>query len=165
MAYQLTIDEAAEVVALVREELREMSHEIAATDNSRYRSLLVERRGLLLDVVDRLTKAPEPDAAPQGTIETIPPSSGEPDAPGTWAVQIHFTEDESRTRADARMNARGISWHAWGRSRRNPADPDVPEVGEELAAARALFELSHQLVDAAAHGVESFEGHPVQIEV
>jgi hypothetical protein len=164
VAYQLTNDEAAEVVALVREELREMSHEIAATDNSRYRSLLVERRGLLLDVVDRLTKAPGPDAPVENPRETVPPASGETD-PGTWAVHIRFTEDESRTRADARMSARGISWHAWGRSRRNPADPDVPEVGEELAAARALFELSHQLVDAAAHGVESFEGHPVQIEV
>jgi hypothetical protein len=42
-------------------------------------------------------------------------------------------------------------------------DPDVPSIGEELAAARALADLSHQLVDAASHDVEAFEGHPVRL--
>jgi Domain of unknown function (DUF1876) len=38
-------------------------------------------------------------------------------------------------------------------------------VGEELAIARALSELSHHLVDAAAQAIESFEGHPVRLTV
>ena len=33
----------------------------------------------------------------------------------------------------------------WGRARRNPTDPEMPSVGEEIAAARALADLSHHL--------------------
>jgi hypothetical protein len=46
---------------------------------------------------------------------------------------------------------------------RNPSDPDRPRVGEELAAARALSELSHKLVEAAAAEIEKFEGRRVQL--
>ena len=82
-----------------------------------------------------------------------------------WTVEIVFTEDSDRTRADARLRTGTRDYHAWGRARRNPSDPDVPAVGEELAAARALSDLVHQLVDAAAHGIEGFEGRPVQLHV
>ena len=51
----------------------------------------------------------------------------------------------------------------WGRARRNPADPDVPRVGEELAAARALSDLAHALLDEAADLIERFEGHGVRV--
>lgn len=80
-----------------------------------------------------------------------------------WTVEIVFTEDGDRTRADARLVAGPRSWHGWGRARRNPADPDIPAIGEELAAARALSDLSHQLVHTAAEGVEGFTGHPVHL--
>ena len=80
-----------------------------------------------------------------------------------WTVEVAFSEDEGQTRADARMRAAGREWHGWGRARRNPVDPDVPAIGEELAAARALSDLTHQLVHAAAEGVEGFEGHPVHL--
>jgi Domain of unknown function (DUF1876) len=80
-----------------------------------------------------------------------------------WTLEIVFTEDDNRTRADVRLKAGGREWHAWGRARRNPIDPDIPAIGEELAAARALSDLSHQLVHAAAEGVEAFEGRPVRL--
>jgi len=80
-----------------------------------------------------------------------------------WTVEIMFTEDEDRTRADVRLRAGERQYAGWGRSRRNPADPDIPAVGEELAAARALADLSHQLVHAAADAIEGFEGHPVEL--
>ncbi|HZQ59520.1 MAG TPA: dsRBD fold-containing protein, partial [Acidimicrobiales bacterium] len=54
-----------------------------------------------------------------------------------WTVEIVFTEDEDHTRADARLIAGRREFSGWGRARRNPADPDVPMIGEELAAARA----------------------------
>jgi hypothetical protein len=41
-----------------------------------------------------------------------------------------------------------------GLARLNPADLDVPEIGDELATARALSELSHHLLDAAAGDLE-----------
>jgi Domain of unknown function (DUF1876) len=82
-----------------------------------------------------------------------------------WTVEVIFTEDEDRTRADARMNAGGRVLNGWGRARRNPTDPDVPVVGEELAAARALSDLANELVHEAARAVERFEGHPVGLRL
>ncbi len=82
-----------------------------------------------------------------------------------WSVEVIFTEDDDRTRADARLNAGGRVLNGWGRARRNPADPDVPAIGEELAAARALSDLANELVHEAATAVERFEGHPVDLRV
>lgn len=78
-------------------------------------------------------------------------------------ISIEETEDRTEAKASIRLNDRDFS--GWGRARRNPGDPNVPMVGEELAIARALSELSHHLVDAAAETIESFEGHPVRLTV
>jgi hypothetical protein len=40
-------------------------------------------------------------------------------------------------------------------SRRNPSDESEPRIGDELAAARALSDLAHQLMAAAASDIES----------
>lgn len=39
----------------------------------------------------------------------------------------------------------------------------MPKVGEELAAARALSDLAHQLLHAAVDDIEAFEGRPVRV--
>jgi hypothetical protein len=80
-----------------------------------------------------------------------------------WAIEIVFTEDGDRTQAEAQLQARGRKLHGRGRARRNPIDPDVPAIGEELAAARALSDLTNQLVHLAAQTIEGFEGHPVRL--
>jgi hypothetical protein len=41
-----------------------------------------------------------------------------------------------------------------GGARRNPVDPAVPKIGDELAAARALSDLSHRLLEVAAADIE-----------
>lgn len=82
-----------------------------------------------------------------------------------WTVEIIFTEDEDRTVAHARLHAGEREFTGWGRARRNPMDPDVPAVGEELAAARAVADLSHRLLHEAADAIERFEGHPVELHV
>jgi uncharacterized protein DUF1876 len=84
-------------------------------------------------------------------------------SPPTWTVEIVFNEDEDRTRADAVLTGGPQKLQGWGRARRNPDDPDVPAVGEEIAAARALSDLAHHLLDEAAHRIESWEGHPVDL--
>jgi hypothetical protein len=81
----------------------------------------------------------------------------------TWRVGVVFSETEDRTRADAILELAGERFHGWGQAKRSPGDPSVPMIGEELAAARALSDLSHQLVHAAADRIESHEGHPVQL--
>jgi hypothetical protein len=75
-----------------------------------------------------------------------------------WTVDILLDEhDEGRTtRAEARLhtgdstNVRGI-----GRSWRNPRDPEVPEIGDELAAARALADLADRLRTLAREDIEA----------
>lgn len=79
----------------------------------------------------------------------------------TWTVVITFTEDDKTTRADATLTTGGADLTGWGRARRNPTDPDVPAIGEELAAARALSELSHHLLHKAADLIEEIEHKPV----
>jgi len=81
----------------------------------------------------------------------------------SWLVNISFTEDADRTRADAILVLANQKFHGFGQAKRAPQDPNVPVIGEELAAARALSDLSHQLLEAAAERIESFEGHPVDV--
>jgi len=79
-----------------------------------------------------------------------------------WQVSITFSEDPVRTRADAVLELAGEKFHGFGQAKRAPGDPSVPVVGEDLAASRALSDLAHQLFQAAADRIESFEGHPVR---
>ncbi len=80
-----------------------------------------------------------------------------------WHVNIAFTEEGERTRADAVLELASERFHGFGQARRAPADPNVPVIGQDLAAARALCDLSHQLLHAAADRIEAFEGHPVKV--
>ncbi len=80
-----------------------------------------------------------------------------------WEVNVSFTEDADRTRADAVLELSGQRFHGFGQAKRAPEDPSVPVIGEELAAARALSHLSHQLLEAAADRIGSFEGHSVEV--
>jgi hypothetical protein len=80
-----------------------------------------------------------------------------------WQVNITFTEDGDRTRADATLDLADARFHGFGRAKRAPGDPHLPVIGQDLAAARALSELSHQLLDAAAARIEEFEGHTVKV--
>lgn len=78
-----------------------------------------------------------------------------------WSVEIVFREDEQRTRADAVLVTPSGRHHGWGRAKLAPGDPDVPIIGEELAAARALSDLAHQLLHDAADQIEEQTGeHP-----
>lgn len=82
----------------------------------------------------------------------------------TWTVQIRLDEETDATAAEAVLDAGGkTEIRGNGRSRRNPADPAVPMIGDELAAARALSDLAHHLLDAAAHDVESSTRQPADL--
>ena len=80
-----------------------------------------------------------------------------------WRLAIHFTDDDRATRADVVLDVAGHHHHGWGRAKRNPDDPDKPVIGEEVAAARALIRLAHQLLGAAESDIEEIEKHPVHI--
>lgn len=80
----------------------------------------------------------------------------------TWRVNVAFTEDADRTRADAILELASERFHGFGQAKRAPEDPSVPVIGQDLAAARALSDLAHQLVSAAADRIEASEGRSVR---
>ena len=83
----------------------------------------------------------------------------------TAEIEMTFEEDADHTEARATLVLRGTRFTGAGRARRNPADPNLPMVGEELAAARALSDLTHKLVDAAAETISEREGGSAQVQL
>jgi hypothetical protein len=72
----------------------------------------------------------------------------------TWHVRVDIAEHGRETRAVAHLDTgAGTDLTGRGVARTHPADPLVPEIGDELAAARALSELAHCLLDVAAGDV------------
>jgi hypothetical protein len=80
-----------------------------------------------------------------------------------WTVEIVFDETPDTTQATATLRMGDAECAATGNARRNPHDPSVPIIGEELAAARALSQLSSKLVDESAGILESHLGRHVEL--
>jgi Domain of unknown function (DUF1876) len=81
-----------------------------------------------------------------------------------WRVEIQIDEHEGKTRASAWLyilDEPGLG--GVGLARLNPADSDVPQIGDELAVARALSDLGHQLLDAAAGDIEQITHQPAHL--
>lgn len=74
----------------------------------------------------------------------------------TWTVTIDLDEQGDTTFAEATLDAENKTQiRARGISRRNPGDEAVPQIGDELATARALSDLVDQLLDATASDIEA----------
>ena len=73
-----------------------------------------------------------------------------------WEVRLELVEDDDHCQVTAHLDAGDRSMAGGGRSRRNPTDPTVPKVGEELATARALYDLAHHLSQDAWEIIENF---------
>lgn len=81
-----------------------------------------------------------------------------------WNVEIFIDEHEAQTRATARLhNQDETGLVGVGTARLNPADVNVPEIGDELAVSRALSELAHQLLDTAAGDIEGVTRKPTHL--
>ena len=74
-----------------------------------------------------------------------------------WDVRLEISEDDDHCEVVAHLDAGDRGLAGVGRSRRNPIDPMVPQVGEELATARALQDLAHHLSQDAWRMIEEFE--------
>ncbi|MCW2639082.1 MAG: hypothetical protein JWP76_1388 [Dactylosporangium sp.] len=81
-----------------------------------------------------------------------------------WKVDLLVNDDEGRTYAEACLQSGddtrlvGI-----GHAKLNPTDRDIPEIGDELAAARALCDLGQRLLLAAASDIEAVTHEPVHL--
>ena len=70
-------------------------------------------------------------------------------------IEIGIDEDETTTLVHAMLDMRGEHFNATGKAKRNPSDPSIPVVGEELALARALGSLEQQIIDAAYERIDA----------
>ena len=73
-----------------------------------------------------------------------------------WKLTFESQETEDHCEMVVHLDAGDRSLSGHGRSRRNPVDRNVPQIGEELAAARALHDLAHQLTEDARGMIEEF---------
>lgn len=81
-----------------------------------------------------------------------------------WTVELFIDEHEGQTRASARLRTRDNELTGHGLARLNPRDSDVPEIGDELAVARALSDLAHKLFDATVGDIEAVTHRPATID-
>jgi Rv2632c-like len=72
-----------------------------------------------------------------------------------WAVDVSIDEHDGHTRAKARLRWRDQESVGVGLARRNPADRNVADIGDELAVARALTDLANRLLTVTAHDIEA----------
>lgn len=82
-----------------------------------------------------------------------------------WTVDLIIEEhaDDRNTRAEARLHAGDRVETGAGTARRNPVDKEIPQIGDELAAARALFDLAHHLLEVAARDIERSSHEPARV--
>ena len=77
----------------------------------------------------------------------------------TWRIDVLLTEGEGHTRALAVLQTdAGTRLEHEGHARLNPDDPDVPEIGDELATCRALHGLAQDLFEASVMDVAANAG-------
>jgi len=83
----------------------------------------------------------------------------------SWTVEITISEheDERRTHAEAVLHSSRPPLRGEGDARRRPSDREVPEIGDELATARALADLAYKLLDVSAGDIEQFTHRPVHL--
>ncbi|MFJ8537704.1 dsRBD fold-containing protein [Streptomyces sp. NPDC093591] len=85
-----------------------------------------------------------------------------------WTVRIHITEDGDDTRAEAVLTTQDTSQDTpeggtpavtgRGVAHRNPIDRPIAEIGDELAASRALEDLAIRLHDIASDDIVQLAG-------
>jgi Domain of unknown function (DUF1876) len=86
------------------------------------------------------------------------------DLTNKWSVEIDFDEDETHTHATVRAQCgNDETVTALGDAYRNPKDSSQPQVGEEIAAARALFALGSELLQRASSRIEQVTHQPVHL--
>ncbi|GAB2647594.1 DUF1876 domain-containing protein [Prescottella soli] len=81
----------------------------------------------------------------------------------TWMIDVTIDEHDRRTRAKASLTIGPSRFVGVGFTRRDPADPEVPVIGDELATARALRDLANQLVATTSKDIENATHEPTRL--
>ncbi|MFF9409289.1 dsRBD fold-containing protein [Streptomyces anandii] len=72
-----------------------------------------------------------------------------------WRLNLYLSEHDPDTTARIILDTGDNVLESCAEARRNPYDRDVPEIGDELAAGRALIALGRELVRAAAGDIKA----------
>jgi len=81
-----------------------------------------------------------------------------------WRVDLMIGEDDGRTYAEAQLRTElGDRVVGTGRAFVSPDDYDVPEIGDEVAVARALRDLGAQLLAVASADITEVTRDRVQL--
>ena len=104
---------------------------------------------------------------PDAHVEHPAAAAGREESPvhvKTWRVQVDVFEASSGTTAHAVLAAESpVRLDAEGEAKLRPGDQDVPEIGDEVAVARALRRLADRLLAAAEDDIGAIEGHRVSL--
>ncbi|MGJ5749452.1 uncharacterized protein DUF1876 [Streptomyces puniciscabiei] len=74
---------------------------------------------------------------------------------GQWKVRLDlFEDDDGTTKAHLVLDTGTTALTGRGTAHCHPADMNVPEIGDELAAGRAMVDLAHQLLETAERDMQ-----------
>ncbi|MFF2848040.1 DUF1876 domain-containing protein [Streptomyces sp. NPDC058001] len=66
-----------------------------------------------------------------------------------WNVSLSLVEEDGTTKARMVLDTGTAQLTGTGTARCNPEDLDIPAIGDELAASRAMQQVARQLLGAA----------------
>ncbi|MFF4603002.1 dsRBD fold-containing protein [Streptomyces sp. NPDC001339] len=81
-----------------------------------------------------------------------------------WPVRVSLVEEGGMTTARAVLDTGTTTFTGRGTARCSPEDPDVPEIGDEIAAGRALKDLAGQLLRVADDDLQEVGAAPPRRE-
>ena len=81
-----------------------------------------------------------------------------------WPIRLYFFEEDGQTQARVALKADAGRLEVVGEAQCEPGDFDVPEIGDEVAAGRALIALGEKLLRSGEADVGDLRGSPVHID-
>ena len=86
------------------------------------------------------------------------------DAMKQWSITVDIDEQEDTTLAHVSLRTpAGQDVTGVGQAQRNPHDPSVPEIGDELAVSRALRNLAERLLHTTEHDIKGATGEAAHL--
>ncbi|WP_338674169.1 dsRBD fold-containing protein [Streptomyces sp. SCSIO 30461] len=77
-----------------------------------------------------------------------------------WRMGLVLVEEDGTTKARVVLDTGTTTYTGHGVARCNPQDLDIPEIGDELAASRAMKDLASKLMREANRDLESVGAGP-----
>ncbi|MEU5541821.1 dsRBD fold-containing protein [Streptomyces sioyaensis] len=81
-----------------------------------------------------------------------------------WPVRLYLVEENGKTTARVALHTGTTTLTGQGTARCSPDDQDVPEIGDEIAAGRAMRDLAGQLLRVADKDLEGVGAAPPRRE-